>query len=372
MNNQSTISELKQSLRKMGIRGYSNKNKSDLIIMYNKANTARKANISTEKRAMKNKSPQKRSKSGFDVLFDTATVDIFRKYTGLPSDMLLTKKETLSDKKKKRSFVGQLDDTLCGSDLSPYLLDALKRANKPSTEYANPESDIVMDYIYIKNSDDKLCAILVAHRGECAKIYNNDVGDMVTTDKPLWNWWTVRLICNRDIPECKGNASKLLGAYCYVLKKKQIQSHGLLEVAGDYGNIPGYCIYSRYGFVESDFPCQSFEWMQMATNLRTLTTRQIINTVLTGKKSISETGATLYCEELKSVSKRNILTDSTTTESQFPRDRYDPVFTPVQVPFMEVDENIDVTGMENIEMDITDDDINEMDTKMENENCIIM
>jgi hypothetical protein len=318
MSEPTTVIELRNKLRQLGISGYSGKNKEELVKMYNQSRPNRES-----------KSPQKKAKISFDLLFDNATIDKFRKLTGINSDVLITKQSTLLSKTKKKEFVLKLDNDLC-EGLEDYLLNALKRAHEPAVYGPDPDADIVMDYVYILNEEKEICSILIAHKGECAKRFDHELMDEVTTDKPLWGWWTVRLICNRNSPGCKGNASKLLGAYCYALKSKKIQSHGLLEVAGDYDNIAGYCLYSKYGFVESDFPCDSFEWLQLATNLKNIKTKEIIQTVVSGKKSINDTGSTLYCEELKSVSRFN--TDRIETELKIPRWRYDPAFIVTPIP----------------------------------------
>jgi hypothetical protein len=256
----------------------------------------------------------KNVKASFDVLFDDVTIDTFRRQSGLNSDKLITKKNNSFNLK---NFESQLDDgRLCGK-LRTYLRESIKCAHE---KHIDPEYDLIIDYIYILNDDKKICAILIAHQGECAKQYS----DEATTEKPLWDWWTVRLICNKDDPYCKGNASKLLGAYCYCLKYKQIQTHGLLEIADNYQNIAAYCMYSRYGFMETQFPCESFQWLQLGTDLRELTYRQIMDTVATGEKSIPDTGATLYCEELKTVS--NLNKAYKPKDHRYPRGRYDPAF----------------------------------------------
>jgi hypothetical protein len=346
MNEPITITELIKKLRKRGVRGYSGKTREELLSMYRQSSSTKTSPVK------KPRSPQKKAKASFDVLFDDVTIDKFRRQSGLNSDELVTKQTTLSSKTNLKNFVSKLDEGLCGDELKGYLRSALERAHEKPILGDDPYADIVIDYIYILNSDQKICAILIAHRGECAKRYSQYLGEEVTSEKPLWNWWTVRLICNRDGPDCKGNALKLLGVYCYCLKYKQIQTHGLLEVAGNYDNIAAYCTYSKFGFVETKFPCDSFEWLQMGSDLQKLTYRQIMDTVATGKKSIADTGSTMYCDELKTVSNLNHPYDP--KDYIIPRDRYDSAFEPVELEDITISD-MDVDMLANMDVDIIPD-----------------
>lgn len=168
--------------------------------------------------------------------------------------------------------------------LDEYLLASIDQAEDPAPN----NDDVTIDYVYISDSRYKVCAILLAHRGECVEVPG---------------WWTVRLICNRQGDEsCKGQAAILLGLYMYALKTKDVQKCGLLEVADNYKNIAGYCLYSRFGFEETNIKCRAFTWMTMATEISKITTIQIIDTTKTGEQQIADTGATLYCKELKNAS----------------------------------------------------------------------
>jgi hypothetical protein len=346
MNEPITIVGLKKKLRKLGISGYNGMTKEQLLELYIRTVGKKTSPVK------KPRSPQKKAKASFDVLFDDETINKFRRQSGMISDKLITKKTNLSSKANLKNFVSKLNEGGLCDELPEYLLSSLKRAHEKPILGEDPYGDIVIDYVYILNDDKKICAILIAHRGECAKRYSDYLQDEVTTGKPLWNWWTVRLICNNKAPDCKGNASKLLGAYCYCLKYKQIQTHGLLEIMNNYDNIAGYCMYSRYGFVETEFPCESFEWLQLGTDLRKLTYRQILDTVATGKKSIPDTGATLYCEELKTVSNLNAPYERHL--HQPPRDRYDSAFEPFELDPITITD-LDADMLANMDVDVIPD-----------------
>ena len=229
------------------------------------------------------------AKYKFNILFDNTTVSDFVKSIDLDrKDLFLASKQRNSeDPLLKEGFFRRLG-SLCGGvkrGLDEYLLDSIDQAEEP----ASNNDDVTIDYVYISDSRYKVCAILLAHRGECVEAPG---------------WWTVRLICNRQGDEsCKGQAAILLGLYMYALKKKGVQTHGLLEVADNYKNIAGYCLYSRFGFEETNIKCRAFAWMTMATEISKITIPQIIETTKTGEQQIADTGATLYCRELKRASR---------------------------------------------------------------------
>lgn len=230
----------------------------------------------------------------FNSLFNQKLVDDFQSQISLPDGFSIFSKEyTMQHPKFKTQFIQRLG-YLCQSKgneyLGDYLTDSVAFAHDPSMYgYENQ-----IDYIYIRDSRGKNCAVLLAHRGEC---------------KEVPSWWTVRLICNNNQDKvCKGMAAILLGLYTYVLKYKQVQPYGLLEVADGYGNIGGYCLYSRFGFEETTIKCKQFvNDVIMANNIKQITYDQIIETVNTGKQQIPDTGSTLYCQELKQASKENRL-----------------------------------------------------------------
>lgn len=309
-----TVNELKSELKKLGVTGYSRKNKEELLKMYNqtiilniKKNKKRLASNNIASRitrpfSSKSRKSRKFSKEKFNVLFDDNTVNEFKLRTGTEGQ-LFSKNFVMSNKKRKKKFIDSIPASLCGG-LEDYMWDSLEIAHENIKKYKDEEKweeDNSVDYVYIVDSENIPCGILLAHRGEC---------------REMRSWWTVRLICNDPDPVCKGTANKLLGMYSFALKSKKIQTHGLLEIAENYENIGGYCLYSRYGFVESNISCDAFGWMTMANELRNITFNQIIETVKTGKKQIQDTGSTLYCEELKNSSRKGIS----------PKDRYDPEF----------------------------------------------
>jgi hypothetical protein len=141
-----------------------------------------------------------------------------------------------------------------------------------------------IDYIIIGrkkfNSDGKIlltkdtvCGILIAQKGEC---------------KEYPTYWTVRLICNLSETICKNYATKLLGAYMLMLVKMKeenplnYQKYGVLELAGAYDNLAGYCTYSKLGFIEDyNFKCAAFNRhnLLMTSNVDDITIEDIYNTV---------------------------------------------------------------------------------------------
>jgi hypothetical protein len=74
--------------------------------------------------------------------------------------------------------------------------------------------------------------IIIVERGEC-NLYPDA--------------YTVNLICTNA-----GNMSKyLLGLYLYAIKKNEksgVTQYGILELAGKYSNISGFCAYQKFGF----------------------------------------------------------------------------------------------------------------------------
>jgi hypothetical protein len=122
-------------------------------------------------------------------------------------------------------------------------------------------------------TSDTVCGILIAQKGEC-------------TEYPTY--WTVRLICNLAEPMCKNYGTKLLGLYMLMLVKMKekdpinYQKYGVLELAGSYTNLAGYCAYSKLGFIENyDFECEAFNEnnLLMTSNVDELTTEDIYNTI---------------------------------------------------------------------------------------------
>lgn len=120
---------------------------------------------------------------------------------------------------------------------------------------------------------DTVCGILIAQKGECVEYPT---------------YWTIRLICNLSEPMCKNYGTKLLGAYMLMLVKMKekdpsnYQKYGVLELAGSYTNLAGYCAYSKLGFIENyNFECTAFDThnLLMTSNVDELTIEDIYNTV---------------------------------------------------------------------------------------------
>ena len=232
------------------------------------------------------------AKDKFNILFDRNTVSAFADAIGVNDDesgfRILSKQDNIENPELKENFVRRLG-SICGGvkkGLDDYLLDSIEQSADPNLR----NNDVTIDYIYMSDSRFKVCAILLAHRGECIEVPG---------------WWTVRLICKKNEEYCAGQAARLLGMYMYAIKTKSVQPYGLLEVANNYKNIAGYCLYTRFGFEETTIKCRMFDWMAMASELSRITKEQIIETTKTGKQQIEDTGATMYCRELKTASRAN-------------------------------------------------------------------
>lgn len=194
---------------------------------------------------------------------------------------------TLFDKALLNEYTARIKDTYPLKEIKDYkdlynsgpidlesLCPKLNTYLKNTLSFAHSKS-IKIDLIYINYpGTNRVCSILIAQYGEC-------------TEYP--NVWSIRLICSNDSVECKNNATILLGAYCWCLKKKD-HKIGLLELAGAYNNLPGYCSYFKFGFAEPkslmNFKCTQFSKnnLPMITELKTMTFDDIIETVKLNKK----------------------------------------------------------------------------------------
>ena len=161
---------------------------------------------------------------------------------------------------------GPIDITTACPTMQVYLKNTLAFGDKKTID---------IDLIYINYpGTNRICSILIAQYNECEEFPNV---------------WSIRLICNNDSAVCKNNATILLGAYCYCLKQKGFE-FGLLELAGSYKNLEGYCSYFKFGFAEPkklpDFKCKTFSKssLPMITELATMTIEDIIQTVIQNKK----------------------------------------------------------------------------------------
>ena len=82
-----------------------------------------------------------------------------------------------------------------------------------------------------KDKMAKIVGFLIAQRGECPKYPNA---------------YSVNLICARE----KGISSMLMGCYMYCIKRhSRYMQKGLLELAGAYDNLNGFCAYRKMGYV---------------------------------------------------------------------------------------------------------------------------
>lgn len=119
---------------------------------------------------------------------------------------------------------------------------------KYDTIQSSFDDRMTIDLIYmLYPGTNKVCSILIAQLGECS-------------EHDLNHLWTVRLICNaKGDSTTQNNAAILIGAYCWCLRKIK-QQYGLLELAGGYGNMAGYCLYAKFGFREvgHSFRCSAF------------------------------------------------------------------------------------------------------------------
>lgn len=98
-----------------------------------------------------------------------------------------------------------------------------------------------------KEAASRILGVLIVQKGEC-----------YTRPKTV----SIKLICASSIdnPEsrhAKKLGSILLGLYLYTLKKniengERLHTIGLLELSGSYKNLPGYCAYSKFGFIEDN------------------------------------------------------------------------------------------------------------------------
>lgn len=231
-----------------------------ITIKKNKQRRGDKKGTKRRKTNRKNKRRIRKQKGG-GSLFDKALIN---EYTDLIKDTYPSKE--IKDYTDLYNS-GPIDiTTTCPTMLQSYLENTLTFGDMKI---------ITMDLIYINYpGTNRICSILIAQYNECEEFPNV---------------WSIRLICNNDSAVCKNNATILLGAYCYCLKKKWFEI-GLLELSRSYKNLEGYCSYFKFGFAEPkklpDFKCKSFSKssLPMITELATMTIEDIIQTVIQNKK----------------------------------------------------------------------------------------
>lgn len=92
---------------------------------------------------------------------------------------------------------------------------------------SNTSTDLVNDKLNLVHS------VMIVQKGECAI-------------KP--RTVAVRLICSRKTMK----ANILMGAYLFTIKKtgRKVDQTGILELAYGFKNLPGYCLYTKFGFKE--------------------------------------------------------------------------------------------------------------------------
>jgi hypothetical protein len=157
--------------------------------------------------------------------------------------------------------------SICSEEFSDYLSYFFETGDIEDSYNPN---DRKIDLIYMVYPGTKqISSILIALLGEC-------------TEYP--DVWSIALICN-NLPT---NASILVGAYCYCLKKKG-HAKGLLELAGSYENISAYCLYSKFGFVKAadELECSSFvdeRHLPMTIDFTNISDADIIDTVIMNSK----------------------------------------------------------------------------------------
>jgi hypothetical protein len=86
--------------------------------------------------------------------------------------------------------------------------------------------------------------------------------------------------------------TKLLGLYMNALLKTkerdirlglEYQKYGVLELAGSYTNLAGYCSYSKFGFIENfNFECPAFGQynLTMTSDIDDITLTDVYNIVI--------------------------------------------------------------------------------------------
>ena len=87
--------------------------------------------------------------------------------------------------------------------------------------------NIKIDFITINNSSKEILGVLI-----CESTENDDI-------------WAIDLICSKS-----GIGIYLIGCFLYCLKIKGYKKSVLLLAYG-YANMQGFCLYSRFGFIES-------------------------------------------------------------------------------------------------------------------------
>jgi hypothetical protein len=171
-----------------------------------------------------------------------------------------------------QTFIDELAYQVCKHKIGvKYGQNAVKNSIHLSGDFdivilANPD-------IYHKKTIDQrmqsVYGIVVVQKGEC---------------KAFPDAYAIHLICTNQ----PGVSKYLLGLYLYTIIKhtsKKVLQLGVLELAGGYGNVEGFCAYSKFGFEYKPvlkngcFYDPNFYNLPMAIELSSHTTSDIINAI---------------------------------------------------------------------------------------------
>ena len=171
-----------------------------------------------------------------------------------------------------QTFIDELAMRVCQNKIGEtYGKNAVKNSIHLSGDF-----DIVIladPQIYLKKNIEQrmesVYGIIIVQKGEC---------------KTFPDAYAIHLICTNQ----PGVSKYLLGLYLYTIIKhtdKKVLQLGVLELAGGYGNVEGFCAYSKFGFeyksvLKTDcFHDPNYNNLPMAVQLYDRTTTDIINTI---------------------------------------------------------------------------------------------
>jgi hypothetical protein len=152
--------------------------------------------------------------------------------------------------KKAQKYKDDEEDSLQQLlNLNAYMCE--KQVNRGYTKNSTAKSLTTTDYDILAIVDDDLLdeplphiqgltnsheintivGFIIAQRGECPKYPDG---------------YVVNLICTR----AQGISKFLLGGYLYAIKSNtKLEQWGILELAGAFGNLDGFCAYGNLGFI---------------------------------------------------------------------------------------------------------------------------
>jgi len=127
-----------------------------------------------------------------------------------------------------QSFVKSLSTLHTSYDIIVVIKPSARATNKHTvregSRYINHEK------MHIENKMAKIVGFLISEKGECKKYPEA---------------YAVKLICTRE----RGISGLLLGCYMYSIKSHpEYMQKGLLELAGEFRNVNGFCAYRKMGF----------------------------------------------------------------------------------------------------------------------------